>query len=216
MDKRILMLVGDFVEDYEAMVPYQMLLMTGHSVDTVCPDKIAGDFCPTAIHDFEGDQTYTEKRGHNFHLNATFDSIQEADYDALVIPGGRSPEYLRMNPRVLEIVRHFDSEKKPIAAICHAAQILSSAGILKGRSCSTSRPRNLMSSRRVALTSKHPRDTTTLTSMGTSLLHLRGPLIQLGCVAFSICSREILAPAYVQRAPNQSPKRLNLSVFFIF
>ena len=137
MDKRILMLVGDFVEDYEAMVPYQMLLMTGHSVDTVCPDKIAGDFCPTAIHDFEGDQTYTEKRGHNFHLNATFDSIQEADYDALVIPGGRSPEYLRMNPRVLEIVRHFDSEKKPIAAICHAAQILSSAGILKGRSCST-------------------------------------------------------------------------------
>ena len=137
MGKRILMLVGDFVEDYEAMVPYQMLLMVGHSVDTVCPDKSAGDFCPTAIHDFEGDQTYTEKRGHNFHLNADFATVQESEYDALVIPGGRSPEYLRMNERVLEIVRHFDAEKKPIAAICHAAQILSSAGVLSGRSCST-------------------------------------------------------------------------------
>ena len=58
------------------------------------------------------------------------------DYDALVLPGGRAPEYIRLNPRVLEIVRHFDKAKKPIAAICHAAQILAAAGVLKGRKCS--------------------------------------------------------------------------------
>ncbi|QDU98728.1 DJ-1/PfpI family protein [Lignipirellula cremea] len=134
--KRILMLVGDYVEDYEAMVPYQMLLMVGHQVDTVCPGKQAGDTVATAIHDFEGDQTYSEKRGHNFGLTATFGEIKADDYDALVIPGGRSPEYLRLNPQVLDLVRHFDQAKKPIAAVCHGAQILSAAGVLKGRSCS--------------------------------------------------------------------------------
>lgn len=136
MSRRVLCLAGDYVEDYEVMVPYQILLMAGHEVDVVCPGKKSGDVVPTAIHDFEGDQTYTEKRGHNFTLNAAFDEIQESDYDALLLPGGRAPEYLRMNDRVLEIVRHFSSTNKPIAAICHAAQILSAAGVLAGRSCS--------------------------------------------------------------------------------
>ena len=114
--KRILMLVGDFVEDYEVMVPFQMLLMVGHEVHAVCPGKKAGDTVATAIHDFEGDQTYTEKRGHNFGLNADFEGVDPATYDALVIPGGRSPEYLRLDERVLEIVRHFSEANKPIAA----------------------------------------------------------------------------------------------------
>jgi protease I len=131
--KKILMLVGDYVEDYEVMVPFQMLLMVGHEVHTVCPGKKAGETVATAIHDFEGDQTYSEKRGHNFRLNATFDAIDEKTYDALVIPGGRAPEYLRMTPRVLEIVQHFAAAKKPIAAICHGAQLLSAAGVIKGR-----------------------------------------------------------------------------------
>jgi protease I len=132
--KKILMLVGDYVEDYEVMVPFQMLLLVGHEVHAVCPDKKAGDTVATAIHDFEGQQTYSEKRGHNFHLNATFDAIDPRSYDAIVIPGGRAPEYLRMQPRVLEIVRHFASAQKPIAAICHGAQLLTAAGIVKGRS----------------------------------------------------------------------------------
>jgi protease I len=134
--KSILMVVGDYVEDYEVMVPFQALLMVGHTVHAVCPGKKSGEFVRTAIHDFEGDQTYSEKRGHNFSLNATFDQIKEQDYDALVLPGGRAPEYIRLNPRVLEIVRHFANAKKPIAAICHAAQILAAAGVLKGRKCS--------------------------------------------------------------------------------
>jgi protease I len=134
--KSILMLVGDYVEDYEVMVPFQALLMVGHTVHAVCPGKKSGESVRTAIHDFEGDQTYSEKRGHNFSLNATFDQIKAEDYDALVLPGGRAPEYIRLNPRVLEIVRYFDKAKKPIAAICHAAQILAAAGVLKGRKCS--------------------------------------------------------------------------------
>jgi protease I len=134
--KKILMLVGDYVEDYEVMVPFQALLMTGHTVHTVCPGKKSGDSVRTAIHDFEGDQTYSEKRGHNFSLNATFDTTKPEEYDALVIPGGRAPEYIRLNPRVLEIVRHFASEKKPIAAICHGAQVLAAAGVLEGKKCS--------------------------------------------------------------------------------
>jgi protease I len=133
MAKKILMLVGDFAEDYETMVPFQSLQVAGHHVDAVCPGKKAGEQIRTAIHDFEGDQTYTEKRGHNFTLNATFADVKPADYDALVIPGGRAPEYLRLNDEVLAIVRHFDAAGKPIAAICHAAQILAAAGVLKGR-----------------------------------------------------------------------------------
>jgi len=133
MAKRILMIVGDFVEDYEVMVPFQALRAVGHQVDAVCPGKSAGQTVRTAIHDFEGDQTYSEKPGHNFALNATFDDIDETAYDALVIPGGRAPEYLRLNPRVLDIVRHFASRKKPVAAICHGAQILAAAKVIEGR-----------------------------------------------------------------------------------
>jgi deglycase len=134
--KTILMLVGDYVEDYEVMVPFQALLMVGHTVHAVCPGKKSGEVVRTAIHDFEGDQTYSEKRGHNFVLNATFDQIRPETYDALVIPGGRAPEYIRLNPRVLEIVRHFASANKPIAALCHGAQVLAAADVLKGRKCS--------------------------------------------------------------------------------
>jgi protease I len=135
--KRILMLVGDYVEDYEVIVPFQALQMVGHEVDAVCPDKRAGESVRTAVHDFEGDQTYSEKPGHNFPVNATFDEIDPADYDALVLPGGRAPEYLRLNERVLDIVRHFADESKPIAALCHGPQILAAAGVLDGRSCSS-------------------------------------------------------------------------------
>jgi protease I len=129
----LLMLVGDYVEDYEVMVPFQALQMVGHSVHAVCPDKKAGQYVRTAIHDFEGDQTYSEKRGHNFVLNATFAEIRLEDYDGLVIPGGRAPEYLRLNPRVLEIVRHFSEAGKPIAAICHGPQILAAARVISGK-----------------------------------------------------------------------------------
>lgn len=134
--KRILMIVGDFGEDYETMVPFQALLAVGHTVHAVCPDKKAGDTIATSIHDFEGDQTYTEKRGHNFALNATFADIKPESYDALVIPGGRAPEYLRLNPKIIGAVKHFFDAGKPVAAVCHGAQILAAAGVLKGRTCS--------------------------------------------------------------------------------
>lgn len=133
MARKILMIVGDFVEDYEVMVPFQALRAVGHDVDAVCPGKAAGQSVRTAVHDFEGDQTYSEKPGHNFALNATFDSINERDYDALVIPGGRAPEYLRLNPRVIEVVKHFAQEHKPIAAICHGAQLLAAANVIRGK-----------------------------------------------------------------------------------
>lgn len=134
--KRILMLVGDYVEDYEAMVPYQMLAMVGHVVESACPGKQAGQTVATAVHDFEGEQTYSEKRGHNFRIDVDFDAVDPAAYDALVIPGGRAPEYLRLNARVLELVRAFAAADKPIAAVCHGAQILTAAGVVGGRSCS--------------------------------------------------------------------------------
>ena len=133
MGKKILMLVGDFGEDYETMVPFQTLLAVGHTVHAVCPGKKAGDTVRTAIHDFVGDQTYNEKPGHNFALNATFDNIKVEDYDALVIPGGRAPEYLRLTPKLLEMVRHFFTANKPVASVCHGAQILTAAGVVSGR-----------------------------------------------------------------------------------
>ncbi len=133
--QKILMLVGDFVEDYEVMVPFQALQMVGHTVHAVCPDKRAGDFVRTAVHDFEGDQTYSEKPGHNFTLNASFAEIDAPGYDALVIPGGRAPEYIRLNPDVLKMVQHFATAGKPIAAICHGAQLLAAAGVVKGKRC---------------------------------------------------------------------------------
>ena len=134
--KKILMLVGDYVEDYEVMVPFQALQMVGHAVHAVCPGKRAGEKVRTAIHDFEGDQTYSEKPGHNFTVNASFDEVKPEAYDALVIPGGRAPEYLRLNPAVLKTVRHFFEANKPVAAICHGAQILAAAGVVEGKACS--------------------------------------------------------------------------------
>lgn len=134
--KKILMLVGDYVEDYEAMVPFQALQMVGHTVHAICPDKKAGEKVRTAIHDFEGDQTYSEKPGHLFALNATFAEVEPEDYDALVIPGGRAPEYLRLNRSVLEIVSYFAAANKPIAAVCHGAQLLTAADVVEGKSVS--------------------------------------------------------------------------------
>lgn len=133
MSKKVLMLAGDFTEDYETMVPFQALQMLGYQVDVVCPDKKAGDIIRTAIHDFEGDQTYSEKRGHNFALTANFDEVTVSNYEGLFITGGRSPEYLRLTPRVLEIVQEFFKTNKPVAAICHGPQILTAANVLKGR-----------------------------------------------------------------------------------
>lgn len=133
--KRILFLVGDFVEDYEVMVPFQALSMLGYRCHAVCPGKAKGDFVRTAVHDFEGDQTYSEKPGHRFTLNAAFDDVNEREYDALVVPGGRAPEYIRLNERVLAVVRHFAETNKPIASICHGLLVLSAAGVLKGRTC---------------------------------------------------------------------------------
>ncbi|WP_285275614.1 DJ-1/PfpI family protein [Halopseudomonas bauzanensis] len=134
--RKLLLLAGDFTEDYETMVPFQALTMLGYQVDAVCPDKRAGDTVRTAIHDFEGDQTYSEKPGHNFALTYDFDQVNVEDYVGLVIPGGRAPEYLRLNERVIEIVQQFDQARKPIAAVCHGAQILAAAGVLQGRECS--------------------------------------------------------------------------------
>jgi deglycase len=133
--KKILMIVGDFVEDYEVMVPFQALSMIGHVVHAVCPGKKAGEKVKTAVHDFEGDQTYSEKPGHAFTLNATFADVKPEAYDALVIPGGRAPEYIRLNENVLEAVRHFANANKPIAAVCHGAQVLAAAGVIKGKAC---------------------------------------------------------------------------------
>ena len=134
--KKILMLVGDFGEDYEIMVPFQAPLAVGHQVHAVCPDKKTGDFISTAIHDFEGHQTYSEKPGHRFTLTHTFADVTASSYDALLLPGGRAPEYLRLNPAVLELVKHFSRANKPIAAICHGAQILAAAKVLEGLRCS--------------------------------------------------------------------------------
>ncbi len=136
MSKKILILAGDFVEDYELMVPFQCLKMLGYEVDVVCPDKKEGEQIKTAIHDFEGDQTYTEKPGHNFTLNASFDDINEDKYDALLIPGGRSPEYIRLNQRVIEIVQNFNSSNKPIASVCHGILLLAAANVIEGKTCS--------------------------------------------------------------------------------
>ncbi|WP_038035327.1 DJ-1/PfpI family protein [Thermopetrobacter sp. TC1] len=136
MAKKILLLCGDFAEDYETMVPFQTLQAVGHEVHAVCPDKKAGDQIATAVHDFEGHQTYSEKPGHNFTLNADFDKVKADDYDALVIPGGRAPEYLRLDQRVIDLVRAFHEQGKPIAAICHGVQILAAADIVRDREVS--------------------------------------------------------------------------------
>ncbi|HEY2925479.1 DJ-1/PfpI family protein [Piscinibacter sp.] len=136
MGRMILMLVGDYAEDYETMVPFQALAMVGHTVHAVCPDKKSGDFIVTAVHDFDGAQTYSEKPGHRFTLNASFAEVKPEAYDALLIPGGRAPEYLRMNKQVIALVQHFARENKPIAAVCHGAQLLAAAGVIRGKQVS--------------------------------------------------------------------------------
>ncbi len=136
MAKKIMLLTGDYAEDYETMVPFQILVMAGHTVHAMCPGKASGDYVQTAIHDFEGAQTYSEKPGHRFALNATFDAVNAADYAALVIPGGRAPEYLRLDPRVIRTVQHFAGANKPIAAVCHGAQLLAAADVIRGRKVS--------------------------------------------------------------------------------
>jgi protease I len=133
---KVLMITGDFVEDYENMVPFQALLAMGHDIDAVCPDKNAGDSIATSIHDFEGDQTYTEKRGHNFILNASFANINVDEYDGLYLPGGRAPEYLRLNAKVIEIIQYFVAADKPIASVCHGPQLLTAAGVIEGKKVS--------------------------------------------------------------------------------
>ncbi|KAF9624078.1 hypothetical protein IFM89_007776 [Coptis chinensis] len=134
-DRKILFICGDYMEDYEVMVPFQSLQALECQVDAVCPKKVPGDTCPTAIHDFEGDQTYSEKPGHDFTVTANFEEVDPLTYDALVIPGGRAPEYLALDEKVLALVKHFMEEGKPVASICHGQQILSAAGVLKGRQC---------------------------------------------------------------------------------
>ncbi|MFG6413946.1 DJ-1/PfpI family protein [Roseateles sp. DC23W] len=136
MGKKLLLLAGDYVEDYEIMVPFQALQAVGHRIDAVCPGKEAGDFVLTAIHDFEGAQTYSEKPGHRFVLNASFEAVRGEDYDALVIPGGRAPEYLRTVKGVLPLIQHFVQAGKPVAAICHGAQLLAAAGVIRGKKVS--------------------------------------------------------------------------------
>jgi protease I len=133
--RRILLLVGDYVEDYEAMFAFHALQMLGHRVDAVCPGKLAGETVATAVHDFEGEQTYAERRGHNFRLTADFETVHAENYDGLVIPGGRAPEYLRLNPHVIALVQHLALENKPICAICHGVQVLAAADVLRGRRC---------------------------------------------------------------------------------
>ena len=133
MTQKIMLLTGDYAEDYETMVPFQILVMAGHQVHAMCPGKASGDYVLTAIHDFEGAQTYSEKPGHRFALNATFDAVAPADYDALVLAGGRAPEYLRLDARVIKAVQHFATANKPIAAVCHGAQILAAADVIRGR-----------------------------------------------------------------------------------
>lgn len=134
--KKVLIITGDYVEDYEVMVPFQVLQMVGHTVNVVCPGKKAGEKIRTAVHDFEGAQTFSEKRGHDFMLNESFETVKASDYDALLLPGGRAPEYIRMNKKVIETVKYFMNENKPVAAICHGPQILAAAGVIKGRKCS--------------------------------------------------------------------------------
>lgn len=136
MSKRILIIAGDFVEDYELMVPFQALKMLGYDVDVVCPNKSAGEQIKTAIHDFEGDQTYTEKQGHNFTLNKTFSELDESSYDGLLIPGGRAPEYIRLDARVIEIVKYFNDKELPIASVCHGILVLVAADVVRDRTCS--------------------------------------------------------------------------------
>ncbi|MFB6346441.1 MAG: DJ-1/PfpI family protein [bacterium] len=133
LDERLLLITGDYAEDYEVMVPYQALQMVGYPVDTVAPNKKPGDSIHTAVHYSEDADTYLEREGHPFEINSNLNTVDVADYVGLVLPGGRAPEYIRLNDRVIEIVRMFFEEDKAVAAICHAAQILVASDVLEDR-----------------------------------------------------------------------------------
>lgn len=212
--KKILMLVGDLVEDYEAMVPYQILTMVGHTVDTVCPGKKVGETVKTAVHDFEGDQTYSEKRGHNFAITATFEGIKPEDYDGLVIPGGRAPEYLRLDEGVIEVTRHFVFSNKPIASFATASKYLSPLMPLKGKHAQLTPRLNPISNEPAGnggrLTSHFPM----LTVMATSSVPRPGPLIRSGCRSFSRSSGQGLnlnSDGFV-KSPNSVPSFIPCSL----
>ncbi len=133
MAKKVLLIVGDYVEDYEAMVPFQAMGSVGIEVHAVAPERKKGDVVPTAVHDFTGDQTYKELPGHNFVINYDFDMVNLEDYDGLYIAGGRSAEYIRLNEKVIKFTRYFFDNNKPVAAICHGIQVLTTARVLDGR-----------------------------------------------------------------------------------
>ena len=132
--KKILMLVGEFSEEYEIFVFEQAMHAVGHTVHVVCPGKKAGEMIKTSLHDFEGHQTYTEKLGHDYYVNKTFAEVKPEQYDAVYCAGGRGPEYIRIDKGVQAIVRHFHEAGKPIFTICHGVQILMAVdGVLAGR-----------------------------------------------------------------------------------
>lgn len=132
--KKILMLCGEFTEEYEIFVYQQAMEAVGHTVHVVCPDKRAGDTIATSLHDFEGHQTYTEKPGHAVLINKTFAEIRGDDYHAVYCPGGRGPEYIRTDKRIQTLVRHFHETRKPIFTICHGVQILVAVdGVVRGK-----------------------------------------------------------------------------------
>jgi protease I len=132
--KKILMLTGEFTEEYEIFVFQQAMEAVGHTVHVICPDKKAGDVIATSLHDFEGHQTYTEKFGHNFVINKTFSEVEPEQYHAVYCAGGRGPEYIRTDKRIQAIVRHFHEAKKPIFTICHGVQILVAVdGVVRGK-----------------------------------------------------------------------------------
>ena len=123
--KKVLMLIGEYSEEYEIYVVEQALEALGHEVDIICPETKAGQMVRTSVHDFgPGVMTWTEHLGHNIEVNVDFDAVDTADYDAVYVAGGRGPEYIRTYPRIREIVREFHRDNKPIAAICHGLQVL--------------------------------------------------------------------------------------------
>jgi protease I len=128
---KVLVLTGDAAESLEVMYPYQRLLEEGYDVDIAAPSKKKLQF---VVHDFvEGYDTYTEKPGYTWDADLAFSEVDPSAYAAVVIPGGRAPEYIRNDPDFVRIIEHFFSEEKPVAQLCHAPLALASAGVLKGR-----------------------------------------------------------------------------------
>lgn len=128
---KILILTGDAAESLEVMYPYQRLREEGYEVLIAAPSKKKLHF---VVHDFEpGYDTYTEKPGYGWDADLAFTDVNPSDYAALVIPGGRAPEYIRNDSACQKIVRHFFENQKPVAQLCHAGLVLAACGVLKGR-----------------------------------------------------------------------------------